>query len=69
MNAGAVLNFKLKRRELQGFGEDGHELTTGCLDLETYRCCENNEIQDSPLDWIFSRLYPFSIMITTFVHS
>ncbi|XP_078054154.1 small integral membrane protein 7 [Mustelus asterias] len=29
MNAGAVLNFKLKRRELQGFGEDGHELTTG----------------------------------------
>ncbi|XP_078411717.1 uncharacterized protein LOC144688717 [Cetorhinus maximus] len=29
MNAGAVLNFKLKRKELQGFGEDGHELTTG----------------------------------------
>ncbi|XP_041061548.1 small integral membrane protein 7 isoform X1 [Carcharodon carcharias] len=28
MNAGAVLNFKLKRKELQGFGEDGHELTT-----------------------------------------
>ncbi|GCB72539.1 small integral membrane protein 7-A-like [Scyliorhinus torazame] len=29
MNAGSVMNFKLKRRELQGFGADDHELTTG----------------------------------------
>ncbi|XP_067824118.1 small integral membrane protein 7, partial [Heptranchias perlo] len=29
INAGAVLNFKLKRKELQGFGDDGRELTTG----------------------------------------
>ncbi|XP_075063344.1 small integral membrane protein 7 [Mixophyes fleayi] len=29
VNAGAVLNFKLKKRESQGFGDDPAEATTG----------------------------------------
>ncbi|CAH2293310.1 small integral membrane 7 [Pelobates cultripes] len=29
VNAGAVLNFKLKRKESQGFGDDPAEATTG----------------------------------------
>ncbi|KAL4658819.1 small integral membrane protein 7 [Arapaima gigas] len=29
MNAGAVLNFKLKKKESQGFGDDLHGPTTG----------------------------------------
>ncbi|KAM4809368.1 small integral membrane protein 7 isoform 1-T1 [Rhinophrynus dorsalis] len=29
VNAGAVLNFKLKKKESQGFGEDLAEATTG----------------------------------------
>ncbi|XP_053320156.1 small integral membrane protein 7 isoform X1 [Spea bombifrons] len=34
VNAGAVLNFKLKKKESQGFGDDPAEATTGYLDLE-----------------------------------
>ncbi|XP_045407970.1 small integral membrane protein 7 isoform X1 [Lemur catta] len=34
MNAGAVLNFKLKKKDTQGFGEESREPSTGCLDLE-----------------------------------
>ncbi|XP_032902633.1 small integral membrane protein 7 isoform X1 [Amblyraja radiata] len=40
MNAGAVLNFKLKRKELQGFGEDGRELTTGKI------CCTGDGAEE-----------------------
>ncbi|XP_007899225.1 small integral membrane protein 7 [Callorhinchus milii] len=29
MNAGTVLNFKLKRKESHNFGEDGRDATTG----------------------------------------
>ncbi|XP_056374130.1 small integral membrane protein 7 [Hyla sarda] len=29
VNAGAVLNFKLKKKESQGFGDDAAEATTG----------------------------------------
>ncbi|XP_053320164.1 small integral membrane protein 7 isoform X2 [Spea bombifrons] len=29
VNAGAVLNFKLKKKESQGFGDDPAEATTG----------------------------------------
>ncbi|XP_059197459.1 small integral membrane protein 7 [Centropristis striata] len=29
VNAGAVLNFKLKRKESQGFGDDSRSPTTG----------------------------------------
>ncbi|XP_061594525.1 small integral membrane protein 7 [Cololabis saira] len=29
VNAGAVLNFKLKRKESQGFGDESREPTTG----------------------------------------
>lgn len=29
MNAGAVLNFKLKKKDSQGFGDDPTEATTG----------------------------------------
>ncbi|XP_053558873.1 small integral membrane protein 7 [Bombina bombina] len=29
MNAGAVLNFKLKKKESQGFGDESSEATTG----------------------------------------
>ncbi|KAM4709934.1 small integral membrane protein 7 isoform 2-T2 [Discoglossus pictus] len=29
MNAGAVLNFKLKKKESQGFGDESGEATTG----------------------------------------
>ncbi|KAG9486448.1 hypothetical protein GDO78_006690 [Eleutherodactylus coqui] len=29
VNAGAVLNFKLKKKESQGFGDDPTEATTG----------------------------------------
>ncbi|MEE6487825.1 hypothetical protein FKM82_015053 [Ascaphus truei] len=29
MNAGAVLNFKLKKKDLQGFGDESAEPTTG----------------------------------------
>uniref|UniRef100_A0A8P0TSH3 Small integral membrane protein 7 n=1 Tax=Canis lupus familiaris TaxID=9615 RepID=A0A8P0TSH3_CANLF len=31
MNAGAVLNFKLKKKDTQGFGEESREPSTGCL--------------------------------------
>ncbi|KAM8763762.1 small integral membrane protein 7 isoform 1-T1 [Rhynchonycteris naso] len=31
MNAGAVLNFKLKKKDTQGFGEESREPGTGCL--------------------------------------
>ncbi|XP_041431095.1 small integral membrane protein 7-A isoform X1 [Xenopus laevis] len=34
VNAGAVLNFKLKKKESQGFGDDLTEATTGYLDHE-----------------------------------
>ncbi|XP_077633413.1 small integral membrane protein 7 isoform X1 [Crocuta crocuta] len=30
MNAGAVLNFKLKKKDTQGFGEESREPSTGC---------------------------------------
>ncbi|KAI2589502.1 small integral membrane protein 7 [Homo sapiens] len=29
MNAGAVLNFKLKKKDTQGFGEESREPSTG----------------------------------------
>uniref|UniRef100_A0A8C5W6F2 Small integral membrane protein 7 n=1 Tax=Microcebus murinus TaxID=30608 RepID=A0A8C5W6F2_MICMU len=35
MNAGAVLNFKLKKKDTQGFGEESREPSTGCLGLES----------------------------------
>uniref|UniRef100_A0A2K6FEY2 Small integral membrane protein 7 n=1 Tax=Propithecus coquereli TaxID=379532 RepID=A0A2K6FEY2_PROCO len=35
MNAGAVLNFKLKKKDTQGFGEESREPSTGSLDLES----------------------------------
>uniref|UniRef100_A0A452GAC7 Small integral membrane protein 7 n=1 Tax=Capra hircus TaxID=9925 RepID=A0A452GAC7_CAPHI len=31
MNAGAVLNFKLKKKDTQGFGEESREPSTGKL--------------------------------------
>uniref|UniRef100_A0A8D1C9J6 Small integral membrane protein 7 n=2 Tax=Sus scrofa TaxID=9823 RepID=A0A8D1C9J6_PIG len=31
MNAGAVLNFKLKKKDTQGFGEESREPSTGSL--------------------------------------
>uniref|UniRef100_A0A7N5PAC9 Small integral membrane protein 7 n=1 Tax=Ailuropoda melanoleuca TaxID=9646 RepID=A0A7N5PAC9_AILME len=31
MNAGAVLNFKLKKKDTQVFGEESREPSTGCL--------------------------------------
>ncbi|XP_019066230.1 small integral membrane protein 7 isoform X2 [Fukomys damarensis] len=31
MNAGAVLNFKLKKKDAQGFGEESREPSTGSL--------------------------------------
>ncbi|XP_058148624.1 small integral membrane protein 7 isoform X1 [Dasypus novemcinctus] len=34
MNAGAVLNFKLKKKDTQGFGEESRVPSTGCLALE-----------------------------------
>ncbi|XP_069505301.1 small integral membrane protein 7 isoform X1 [Ambystoma mexicanum] len=34
MNAGAVLNFKLKKKETQGFGDESREPTTDYLVLE-----------------------------------
>uniref|UniRef100_A0A5F9CN66 Small integral membrane protein 7 n=1 Tax=Oryctolagus cuniculus TaxID=9986 RepID=A0A5F9CN66_RABIT len=30
MNAGAVLNFKLKKRDTQGFAEESRDPSTGC---------------------------------------
>ncbi|XP_023563403.1 small integral membrane protein 7 isoform X2 [Octodon degus] len=36
MNAGAVLNFKLKKKDTQGFGEES-EPSTGCLAPEPQR--------------------------------
>nr|XP_021483310.1 small integral membrane protein 7 isoform X1 [Meriones unguiculatus] len=36
MNAGAVLNFKLKKKETQGFGEESREPSTDYLALEPY---------------------------------
>uniref|UniRef100_A0A9L0JPS1 Small integral membrane protein 7 n=1 Tax=Equus asinus TaxID=9793 RepID=A0A9L0JPS1_EQUAS len=31
MNAGAVLNFKLKKKDTQGFGDESREPSTGFL--------------------------------------
>ncbi|KAM6231759.1 small integral membrane protein 7 isoform 1-T1 [Spheniscus humboldti] len=33
MNAGAVLNFRLRKRDTEGFGEESREPTTGMTNL------------------------------------
>ncbi|XP_027627110.1 small integral membrane protein 7 isoform X1 [Tupaia chinensis] len=37
MNAGAVLNFKLKKKDTQSFGEESRDPSTGCSALEHRR--------------------------------
>ncbi|XP_025149561.1 small integral membrane protein 7 isoform X3 [Bubalus bubalis] len=36
MNAGAVLNFKLKKKDTQGFGEESREPSTAFIELLLY---------------------------------
>ncbi|XP_069623846.1 small integral membrane protein 7 isoform X1 [Ranitomeya imitator] len=50
VNAGAVLNFKLKKKDSQGFGDDPSEATTGCLDHKhgSLRWCEYN-LKEAPI--------------------
>ncbi|CAI9601320.1 unnamed protein product [Staurois parvus] len=52
VNAGAVLNFKLKKKESQGFGDDPAMATTGYLAHK----CDNDAYWTK---WIFYTRYVF----------